>query len=116
MEESKLFGSLLPSSPDFLPIIQTLREKYNLSKKKRIMCTHLAKIRFHDPRHTAASLMLNHGVPALVVSEIFGHANPTVTLSIYAHSTVDMQNLAVSVMDEIVTPIPLLQNDQLIKP
>lgn len=65
----------------------------------------LRRIRFHDLRHTAASLMLNHGVPALVVSKILGHSNPSVTLNVYAHSTLDMQSQAASIMDEIVTPI-----------
>ena len=51
--------------------------------------------------------MLNHGVPALVVSKILGHSNPSITLSIYAHSTVDMQSIAVGIMDVIVTPIPV---------
>ena len=46
-----------------------------------------------------------HGVPALVVSKILGHSNPSVTLNIYAHSTLDMQSKAASIMDEIVTPI-----------
>ncbi len=49
--------------------------------------------------------MLNHGVPALVVSKILGHANASVTLTIYAHSTLDMQTQAARIMDEIVTPI-----------
>jgi len=55
--------------------------------------------------------MLNHGVPALVVSKILGHSNPSVTLSIYAHSTLDMQSQAASIMDEIVTPIPVRIQD-----
>lgn len=63
------------------------------------------RIRFHDLRHTAASLMLNHGVPPLVVSKVLGHANASITLTIYAHSGLDMQAQAASVMDEIVTPI-----------
>ncbi|MGA7194242.1 MAG: site-specific integrase [Anaerolineales bacterium] len=67
----------------------------------------LPKIRFHDLRHTAASLMLNHNVPVLVVSKILGHSNPSVTLNIYAHSTVDMQSMAAGIMDKIVTPIPI---------
>jgi integrase len=65
----------------------------------------LRRIRFHDLRHTAASLMLNHGVPALVVSKILGHANASITLTIYAHSALDMQTGAAGIMDEIVTPI-----------
>jgi len=67
----------------------------------------LSRIRFHDLRHTAASLMLNHNVPVLVVSQILGHSSPSVTLNIYAHSTLDMQSMAANVMDEIVTPIPI---------
>lgn len=46
----------------------------------------LPRIRFHDLRHTAASIKLNHGVPALVVSRILGHSSPSVTLNIYALS------------------------------
>jgi integrase len=67
----------------------------------------LERIRFHDLRHTAASLLLNHGVPVLVVSKILGHSNPSVTLNIYAHSSLEMQSGAACIMDEIVTPIPV---------
>lgn len=72
-----------------------------------LQAANLPKIRFHDLRHTAASLMLNHGISALVVSKILGHSNPSITLSIYAHSTLDMQSTAANIMDEIVTPIPI---------
>ena len=75
--------------------------------KKMLKAANLPNIRFHDLRHTAASLMLNHDISALVVSKILGHSNPSVTISIYAHSTLDMQSKAASIMDEIVTPIPV---------
>ena len=45
----------------------------------------LPKIRLHDTRHTAASLMLASGVQTKIVSELLGHSSPTITLSIYAH-------------------------------
>ena len=45
----------------------------------------LPRIRLHDLRHTAASLMLASGVPVKVVSEMFGHASSTITLSVYGH-------------------------------
>lgn len=45
----------------------------------------LPRIRLHDTRHTAASLMLGAGVPTKVVSEMLGHSSPTITLGIYAH-------------------------------
>lgn len=47
--------------------------------------TDLPRIRLHDCRHTAASLMLGAGVPTKVVSELLGHASPTITLTTYAH-------------------------------
>jgi integrase len=46
----------------------------------------LRRIRLHDCRHTAASLMLASGVPVKVVREMLGHSSPTITLSIYAHT------------------------------
>lgn len=45
----------------------------------------LPRIRLHDCRHTAASLMLAAGMPVKVVSEILGHASVTITLSVYLH-------------------------------
>jgi integrase len=45
----------------------------------------LQRIRFHDLRHTAASLMLAAGVPAKVASERLGHATISITLDTYSH-------------------------------
>ncbi len=44
----------------------------------------LPRIRFHDTRHTAASLMLSAGTPVHVVAGILGH-DPAMTLRTYAH-------------------------------
>jgi len=65
----------------------------------------LPKLRFHDLRHTAASLMLNNGVPPIVVSRILGHAKPSTTMDIYGHLLSNMQGEAARIMDELVTPI-----------
>jgi integrase len=53
--------------------------------EKLLSATTLPRIRLHDTRHTAASIMLASGVPTKVVSELLGHASPTITLAIYAH-------------------------------
>jgi integrase len=45
----------------------------------------LPKIRFHDLRHTAASLLLNNGQGIMAVSKLLGHSKPSVTLDIYGH-------------------------------
>lgn len=62
----------------------------------------LPRIRFHDLRHTSASLMLNHGIPVIVVSKRLGHSKPSVTLDIYGHLYQEMQEEAARIMDELV--------------
>ncbi len=71
----------------------------------------LREIRFHDLRHTAASLMLNNGVPVLVVSKILGHSKASTTLDIYGHMISVMQEDAARIMDELITPIPVELGD-----
>ena len=45
----------------------------------------LSRIRFHDLRHTHASLLIMDGVPVKVVSERLGHANVAFTMHTYQH-------------------------------
>lgn len=59
-------------------------------------------IRFHNLRHTAATLMLLGSVPVKVVSERLGHASGAITLSIYAHVLPRMQKDAAAVMDRLL--------------
>lgn len=80
---------------------------YYRSFKLLLKDAELPSIRFHDLRHTAASLMLNHGVPILIVSKRLGHAQPSITLDVYGHIMPNMQEEAASIMDEIVTPIAI---------
>ncbi|MGC2432679.1 MAG: tyrosine-type recombinase/integrase [Desulfobaccales bacterium] len=45
----------------------------------------LPRVRFHDLRHTNASLRLENGENIKYIQTQLGHANPTVTLNVYAH-------------------------------
>ena len=72
--------------------------------RKLLEGSSLPKIRFHDLRHTAASLMLNYGVPLLVASKRLGHAKPSITMDVYGHLIPSRQEEAVLVMDELMTP------------
>jgi integrase len=63
----------------------------------------LPRIRFHDLRHTAATLLLSQHVPAKVVSEMLGHANIAITLDLYSHVLPDMQEQAAAAMEDILT-------------
>ena len=65
----------------------------------------VTKIRFHDLRHTAASILLNSNVPLIKVSRMLGHSKPSVTLDIYTHLINDQSREAANVMDRLVTPI-----------
>lgn len=67
----------------------------------------LPQIRFHDMRHIAASLMLNHGIPVIIVSRILGHSKPSVTLDLYGHLMPGMQTEAAQLMDSLVHPVEI---------
>jgi integrase len=77
-----------------------LRDYKNLLRKAG-----LPEIRFHDLRHTAASLMLNHGVPVIVVSRRLGHSKPSITLDVYGHLIPSKQAEAAELIDELIMPV-----------
>jgi integrase len=56
----------------------------------------LRRVRLHDLRHTAASLMLAQGVSPRVVMEILGHSQISVTMNTYSHVTPDSSREAVA--------------------
>ena len=56
-------------------------------------------LRFHDLRHTCATLPLSEGVNVKVVSELLGHASITITLSTYSRVLPDMQDSAADAME-----------------
>jgi len=64
---------------------------------------HAAKIpagfRFHDLRHSCASLLLASGVPVAVVAEMLGHSSVAMTLSVYAHAIPNQQVMATDAME-----------------
>ncbi len=65
---------------------------------------HRPLVSFHGLRHTAASIMLAHGVPIIVVSRQLGHANPQITATTYAHLLSDAQlDLAAAAFEGIGT-------------
>lgn len=53
--------------------------------KRLVKCTQLPNIRFHDIRHTHASILISEGVDIVKISKRLGHANPKITLEFYAH-------------------------------
>jgi integrase len=63
----------------------------------------LTESRFHDLRHTAASLLLAQGVHPRVVMEILGHSRISITMDTYSHVMPSMMNEAAAKMDAILS-------------
>lgn len=59
----------------------------------------LPRIRFHDLRHTHASLLLRQGVHPKVVSERLGHSRIGITMDLYSHVLPGMQDEAAKQLD-----------------
>jgi integrase len=56
--------------------------------------------RFHDLRHTCATLLLKQGVNPKFVQELLGHADISLTLNVYSHVLPDMGDIAAGAMDD----------------
>jgi integrase len=63
-------------------------------------------IRFHDLRHTTATLLLAQGIHPKVVSEMLGHTTIGITLDIYSHVLPEMQREAAHTLDLLLRGAP----------
>ena len=61
----------------------------------------LRKIRFHDLRHTFASILINKDVPLINVSNFLGHSDVSTTANIYAHFDKSSKLKSVSVINDM---------------
>jgi integrase len=75
--------------------------------KELIKVAGLPEIRFHDLRHTAASLMINNGIPIIVVSRRLGHSRVSITVDTYSHLLPEIQSEAAEVIDNLVMPVEI---------
>jgi integrase len=66
----------------------------------------LPRIRFHDLRHSAATLLLGMGVHPKIVSELLGHSNISITLDLCSHVTMTMQQQAATAIDMLLGSQP----------
>jgi integrase len=57
-------------------------------------------IRFHDLRHTCATLLLRQGVNPKFVQELLGHRDVSLTLNVYSHVLPDMGDVSAGAMDK----------------
>ncbi len=63
----------------------------------------LPHIRFHDLRHTCATLLLSRNVNPKIVSGMLGHASIAITLDTYSHVLPNMQSEAAKAMEDALS-------------
>jgi integrase len=106
LEEMERMGSLYqPGGLIFATEDGTIVNPSNLrnrSFRPLLKRAGLPPIRFHDLRHTCATLLLSKSVNPKVVSEMLGHASISITLDIYSHLLPDMQEKAVEALEKIL--------------
>jgi integrase len=75
---------------------------FSRTLRRLVAKTTVPKIRFHDLRHTHATIALKAGVPVKVVAECLAHENPAITMKQYAHVIPGMQADAARVVASTV--------------
>jgi integrase len=85
--ERALNSVLKWSNPDNLTALKKSlhRDYHSLLEQVIVAGEAVPKIRLHDLRHTAGTLMLRRGMRVEVVSKILGHASVSITLNVYRH-------------------------------
>ncbi|MEV5762552.1 site-specific integrase [Streptomyces tendae] len=78
----------------------------NLTRRFRrlLHSSGLRTIRFHDLRHSTATLLLEQGVDLVVIKELLGHAHIGVTAGVYAHVRLRLQRQAIDTLGNALGP------------
>jgi integrase len=90
-------GGLVFAAETSEPLERTQVTKYRF--KPLLKGAGLPEIRFHDLRHTRATLLLSKNVNPKIVSEMLGHASIAITLDTYSHVLPTMQESAAKAME-----------------
>jgi len=92
---------LFPLNPEGDPIPPN-----RLTRRWQDACKSLGlpRVSFHALRHTHASALIAAGVDVVAISRRLGHANPTVTLRIYAHLFTRDDSKVVAAIEKALAP------------
>jgi integrase len=88
----------------FTSPIGTPVDPRNVTREFRVLlkAAKVPIVRFHDLRHTAATLLLAQGVDPRTIMETLGHSQISLTLNTYSHVLPALQEAAAAKMDAIL--------------
>ncbi len=100
-------GEVASSSPSYLKAKDscsniTVKGRDEERFEKVLKHNKLPKIRFHDLRHTAGSMLVNSGHTIKQVQEFLGHEKASTTLDIYTHVSLEGKKNTAQVLDELL--------------
>lgn len=75
--------------------------------KKRVKAIGAPEIRFHDLRHSYATISIQNGDDVKTVSENLGHATAAFTLDVYGHVTEEMKRKSADGMESFINSLPV---------
>lgn len=103
-EERAWAGRLSPERAVFTRASGAHLDPSNVSRVFRMLMRQagVPRLRFHDLRHTAASLLIRQGVHAKLVSDRLGHADVAFTLRVYTHLYDDQRREAALPLDQLL--------------
>lgn len=105
-EERRRLGNLWQENGLVFPSeIGTPLNPYNLIRHFKLMLKKAGlptTVRFHDLRHSAATLLLAQGVPLKVVSDLLGHSSIVITADVYGHVVEEAQRAAADKLDTLL--------------
>ena len=98
------------------PITGGLRDPSSVTRKLHRMQKRagVPQIRFHDLRHSFATLSLEQGMDIKTVSHILGHTDAGFTMNTYMHVTDNMQQTVANAMQSLITETENKQKNKLI--
>jgi integrase len=108
-ETAEQEGSFRPDAPVFCDTHGGFMRPSNLLRRSfypLMKAAGVPRVRFHDMRHTAATLALQEGVHPRVVADLLGHSRVTLTLATYSHVLPSLARHAVDAISRSITGDP----------
>lgn len=99
----------IPRLYDYSPgdrLFPYTKEYFHHAMRRGSAASGVEYIRLHDLRHSHASLLIEMGVPILLVSERLGHEDIETTLRTYGHLYPNRHDETVALLDELISPTP----------